>query len=115
MYFFTTYLCLVIGVKSIQGGNDEVYDFSIRDMYYDEVTPLFVSETTDVYGASGADVEVAEQNNKSLSRKSEPSDFFKLALKNYKSAVCYRSKMEKLIQERNRLQEELRVLQEDCS
>ena len=117
MYFFTTYLFLVIGIKSIQGGFDESYDFSIGNVYYDTVSSDFVNGYDELISgdeASVATVRTAKEINLPVTKKSS-SDFSKLALKNYKSAVCYRSKMEKLLQVRNRLQKELQVLQKDCS
>jgi len=56
-----------------------------------------------------------EYDQKDVSVELEPNtDFYEVALKNYKSAVCYRSKAERLTQEKTRLQEEIRVLREKC-
>ena len=50
-----------------------------------------------------------------ISTNSYNMDFYRLAVQNYKSATCYRSKVKKLNQDIARLQKELKALRKKCS
>ena len=106
---------------------DETSQQSTNPVKYDESSTEMESTTTIITsGTTQMNLnEIATEQNEEIENSASGDistdshdrnsiNFYRIAVQNYKSAICYRSKVKQLNEEICRLQEELKTLREKC-